>query len=82
MWKKRKNLFHCEARHMTYKPIVHNNRKLFENEVVSAQQHRSSKGINIVWNIHSLCLDIHEVAWNVYIYTGFLVFLTLKYFYS
>jgi len=47
---------------MTYKTILHNNRNPFENEGVSAQEHRSSKGTDVVWNIHSLCLDIHNVA--------------------
>lgn len=48
---------------MTYKPILHNNKNCFENEVVSAREGRSSKGMNTVWNKRSLCLDIHDVAW-------------------
>lgn len=47
---------------MPYKPILYNNKNCFENEVVSAQESRSSKGMDVVWNKHSLCLDIPYVA--------------------
>lgn len=65
--KKKKEIILLWSSDMTYKPIPHNNSNPFENEVVSAWEHRSSKGITIVWSIHSL--DICNIAWNMDIYT-------------